>query len=60
MRNLEDLLGALSKFVNLTLNSHFLNWILYFFNVNHPFISEGMEEVESFYCLLTSLLVAEY
>lgn len=43
MRDLEDLLGALSKLVDLALDTHLFNRIFDLLDVNHPFIGKGME-----------------
>jgi hypothetical protein len=59
MRNLEDLFRTLAKLVDLALDAHFFNGILDAFDIDHTFISEGMEQVVSLDSLLSSLLVAE-
>ena len=55
----EDLLRTLSKLVDLALDSHLLNGVLYLLNVNHSLVSEGMEKVECLNGLLPTLFVAE-
>jgi hypothetical protein len=55
----EDLFGALSELVNLAFNTHLFDRILDLLDINHTFISEGMEKVERLDGLLASLLVPE-
>jgi hypothetical protein len=57
--DLKDLLGALSEFIDLALDSHLFDGVLDFFDINHPLIGEGMEEIECLNGFLPSLLVAE-
>lgn len=59
MWDFKDLFRTLSKLVDLTFDSHFLNRIFYVLDVYHSFVSEGMEEIEGFYGLLSSLLIAK-
>jgi hypothetical protein len=59
MRNFEYLLRALAKLIDLTLNTHLLDRITDAFYIDHSLISKGMEQVEGFDSLLSSLLVAE-
>lgn len=59
MRDFEDLFGALSEFIDLTLDAHLLDRVLDLFDIDHAFVSKRMEEIESLYCLLPSLLEAE-
>jgi hypothetical protein len=56
---LEDLLGALSELINLTLNTHFLNWVLDLFDVYHALVGKRVEKIEGLYRFLPSLLVPE-
>ena len=59
MWDFEDLFWALSEFIDLTFYTHLLYRVLDLFYIDHAFISEWMEQVERFYCLLTSLSVSE-
>jgi hypothetical protein len=59
MRDLEDLLRALSELIDLALYSHFFNRILDLFDVDHALVGKRMEEIEGLDGFLTSLLVAE-
>lgn len=43
MRNFEDLFGALTKLVDLALDSHLFDGVSDAFNVYHPLISEWMK-----------------
>ena len=59
MRNLEYLFRTLPKLINLTFNTHFFNGILDCFDIDHPLICKRMEQIESFYGLLTPLFIPE-
>lgn len=43
MRDLEDLLGTLAELVYLAFNSHFLDGVFDFFDVDHALVGEGVE-----------------
>lgn len=59
MGDFEDLFGALAEFIDLALYSHLFDWISDALNVDHSFICEGVEKVEGFDCLLSSLFEAK-
>lgn len=59
MRDFENLLRTLSKFIDLALDSHLFDGVFDAFNIDHAFISEGMEQVKGLDGFLTSLLVAK-
>lgn len=59
MGNFEDLLGALSKLINLAFDAHLLNGVSNALNVDHPLVGEGVEQIESLDSLLPSLTIAK-
>lgn len=56
MRDLEYLLGTLSEFVDLAFDSHLFYRISNALDIYHAFVCKGVEKIEGFDGLLSSLL----